>query len=561
MATSLKQAVDKNLECPVCLSFFKDPKILTCSHTFCKDCLETLLESHRKLLCPTCREETSVPGGDVGRLQSNITVRSLVEDVETQGQSNYNQEDKCKKHPNQDEDCFCLNCKKYVCCKCAISEHVKNAHTILEACEHEKNNIEKLASKANAKIRNVEKYVTFVADKRKRVHNVHEQLNDEIDDTYKESVQKLKKIRTVLKNEVGQKLGQLETSLGDMEESGRKQLDQIKTARDLVKNGLHIPLQTEALTSHKAKCQTLEELLSQIGPDVELPRRTAEEGERIGFRSLGSDGLQLGQLRQKESKLMYREAPLPAGNTMDGMAISPNNEMAVGCKTGGIVLYSSEGIIQNTVLKSVQVNALHFMPDGGYVIRDSNNKIVLHTELREKLDVTFETIDVAKGGWLGGLTVDKDGLIFIAYNTCKKIQVFKPEGGKAIREIKCNGFKPWQMFAMKSSQAIVVQNGSNGVQVINDVSGAIIHSLSKDGECPYPAAYQDNSVIIAWVKHKQSLLSIVQYTKELKFIKIILTDFEIIKPNRAWYYLQVFKTGEIAFCTHDRLYIFHETWE
>ena len=35
-------------------------------------------------MCPTCREETSVSGGDVGRLQSNITVRSLVEDVETQ---------------------------------------------------------------------------------------------------------------------------------------------------------------------------------------------------------------------------------------------------------------------------------------------------------------------------------------------------------------------------------------------------------------------------------------------------------------------------------------------
>ncbi|XP_030848393.1 tripartite motif containing 13-like [Strongylocentrotus purpuratus] len=282
MATSLKQAVDKNLECPVCLSFFKDPKILTCSHTFCKGCLETLLESHRKLLCPTCRKETSVPGGDVGRLQSNITVRSLVEDVETQGHSNYNQEDKCKKHPNEDEDCFCLNCKKYVCCKCAISEHAKDAHTILEAGAHEKNNIEELASKANAKIRNVDNYVTFVVDKRKRVHNVHEQLNDEIDDTYEESVQKLKKIRTVLKNEVGQKLGKLESSW----ETWRSQ--------------------TEALTSHKAKCQTLEDLLSRIEPDEKLPRRTAEEGERVGFRSLGSDGLQMGQLRQKKSKWVLR---------------------------------------------------------------------------------------------------------------------------------------------------------------------------------------------------------------------------------------------------------------
>ena len=145
MAISLKQmqAIHKNLECPVCLSFFKESKILTCSHTFCKSCLETLLESRGKLLCPTCREETSVPGGDVGRLQSNITVRSLVEDVETQGQvgSNSNQEkeslqrkwNKCRKHPNYDEDCFCVNCNKYVCSKCGISKHAKDAHTILNA--------------------------------------------------------------------------------------------------------------------------------------------------------------------------------------------------------------------------------------------------------------------------------------------------------------------------------------------------------------------------------------------------------------------------------------------
>ncbi|XP_030848392.1 tripartite motif-containing protein 2-like [Strongylocentrotus purpuratus] len=214
MATSSKQAFHKNLECPVCLRFFRDPKILTCSHTFCKGCLETLLGSCRKLSCPMCREETSVPGGDMGRLQSNITVRSLVEDVETQGQSNCYQEDtplqkkwnKCQKHPNYDEECFCLDCNKYVCFKCGTLEHTMNAHNIMEAEEHEtaqKNNIDELASKAGTKIREVDKYVTFVVDQRKRVRNVQEQLNDEIDETFEESVQTLKKERRCWKMRLG----------------------------------------------------------------------------------------------------------------------------------------------------------------------------------------------------------------------------------------------------------------------------------------------------------------------------------------------------------------------
>ncbi|XP_030849864.1 tripartite motif-containing protein 2-like [Strongylocentrotus purpuratus] len=440
MATSLKQAVQnlhKNLECPVCLSLFKEPKNLTCSHTFCKGCLETLLESRGKLLCPTCREETLVHGGDVGRLPSNITVRSLVEDVETQGQvcTNSNQENaslqrkwnKCRKHPNYDEECFCLNCNKYVCSMCGISDHVKNAHTILEAGAHEteqKKQVDKLASKADAKIRNVDKYFTFVEDQRKRVHNIQEQLNNEIDATFEELVEKLKKRKRVLKSEVGHKLGKLKTSLEDEEKPIRKQIDEIKKVLDLVKNGLNFPLQTEALTAHKAMCQQLKELLNQIGPDEELPRRTADEGERIGFRSQGSDELQLGQLTHTmevpahtQSKWVLRtEVPLPAGKTMSGM-----------------------------------------------------------------------------------------------------------------------------------------------VQVIDDVSGAIIHGISTDGE-PHLAVFQDDSVIIAWVKHGQSLLSIDQYTKELKYIKNILTDFKITELcfNSC---LQAFKTGEITLCTGISLYLFHETWE
>ena len=191
------------------------------------------------------------------------------------------------------------------------------------------------------------------------------------------------------------------------------------------------------------------------------------------------------------------------------------------------------------------------MPDGGYVIRDIYDRISLYTEVCEKLDVTFDTME----GDFGGLTVGKDGLIFIGCYFGQKIQVFKPEGEKAIGEIRCNGYDPRQMIAMTSNQAIVVQSycttsHQHQVQVINDMSGAIIHSICKyDVGIPYPAVCQDDSVIIAWVKHHPGLVSIVQYTKELKYIKNILTNFKITKSYDC--FLQAFKTGEIAFCTDN----------
>eukprot|EP00057_Strongylocentrotus_purpuratus_P022254 XP_011676728.1 PREDICTED: ret finger protein-like 4B [Strongylocentrotus purpuratus] len=64
MADTLTNAIAQSLECPVCLNTFTDPKILSCSHTYCKACLVNLLGCHgsdQMLRCPVCRAETQVP--------------------------------------------------------------------------------------------------------------------------------------------------------------------------------------------------------------------------------------------------------------------------------------------------------------------------------------------------------------------------------------------------------------------------------------------------------------------------------------------------------------------
>ena len=55
--------VEKRLECELCLERLDNPKMLDCSHSFCKSCLDTILEFQKdgsaRIECPfRCKKKT-----------------------------------------------------------------------------------------------------------------------------------------------------------------------------------------------------------------------------------------------------------------------------------------------------------------------------------------------------------------------------------------------------------------------------------------------------------------------------------------------------------------------
>ncbi|KAI8491659.1 hypothetical protein Bbelb_304640 [Branchiostoma belcheri] len=70
---------DQFLTCAVCKLHFRDPRILPCLHTFCKECLEIWATKQQPLECPTCRKHASLPDQGVNGLRTNIYVNNLLD--------------------------------------------------------------------------------------------------------------------------------------------------------------------------------------------------------------------------------------------------------------------------------------------------------------------------------------------------------------------------------------------------------------------------------------------------------------------------------------------------
>ena len=69
--------------CPICLHLYGDsiaPRMMGCGHTFCDGCLDEMLRplpacgGIKKLSCPKCRTECSVPKGRAAELPANFDI-------------------------------------------------------------------------------------------------------------------------------------------------------------------------------------------------------------------------------------------------------------------------------------------------------------------------------------------------------------------------------------------------------------------------------------------------------------------------------------------------------
>ncbi|XP_038059604.1 E3 ubiquitin-protein ligase TRIM33-like [Patiria miniata] len=114
-----------HLQCAICLSRYNEPKLLDCIHSFCLNCLQHHRESEgpnaMKIMCPLCRQETTLSRNSVEDLPTNLSLSALVEEFSIQEQLLEGQESQIQCQSCDDENwaiSFCMECAHFMCQDC-----------------------------------------------------------------------------------------------------------------------------------------------------------------------------------------------------------------------------------------------------------------------------------------------------------------------------------------------------------------------------------------------------------------------------------------------------------
>ncbi|CAL8401076.1 unnamed protein product [Boreogadus saida] len=197
-----------DLSCSVCCDIFKDPVILSCSHSFCKGCLQTWWTQNQRQNCPLCKRRSSKT-----KPPRNIALKNLSEAFQRENA------DLCPLH-GEKLKLFCLDDWETACLICRHSEKHAN-HRFLpveEAALSRRKEMKKLLKPLK------EKLGDFVEIKRK-CENIAAHINIQAAHTERQIQKEFEKLHQFLKDEEKSRI----TALRDEEQlKGQKMKKEIE---------------------------------------------------------------------------------------------------------------------------------------------------------------------------------------------------------------------------------------------------------------------------------------------------------------------------------------------
>ncbi|XP_053291384.1 E3 ubiquitin-protein ligase TRIM35 isoform X1 [Pleuronectes platessa] len=128
---------EEDLCCSVCHDVFRDPVLLSCSHSFCKDCVKSWWRDKEEKLCPLCKSRSSKRKPPCNLVLKNLCEAFILERDQSSSPA------LCSLH-SEKLRLFCLDHQEPVCVICRDSEkHTDHRNRpINEAAEQHKKQLQ-----------------------------------------------------------------------------------------------------------------------------------------------------------------------------------------------------------------------------------------------------------------------------------------------------------------------------------------------------------------------------------------------------------------------------------
>ncbi|XP_028397101.1 E3 ubiquitin-protein ligase TRIM33-like [Dendronephthya gigantea] len=133
--------ISQQWQCSVCRKLLKDPRTLPCLHSFCKACLEDIVQACpdkapdgrriRESPCPNCGQSFTIDSrNQIPDVRQNHFICNLVEEATIQDESHETADVPCSHECTEGPSIArCLTCKKFLCKECLAVHNKYRGHS------------------------------------------------------------------------------------------------------------------------------------------------------------------------------------------------------------------------------------------------------------------------------------------------------------------------------------------------------------------------------------------------------------------------------------------------